>query len=408
VAKQNALNEAIAAQADAQRGAGPDATPAEQAAAQSALNAATAKVPSARAELAAAEAAQRAAEGVLSQSIAKARDDGRKAGRDLTLAQTDLREARRTLDTLQRKQRLALSRVLILEQPANTQLEREIVAAAAREVQRARAEHARLAARSGVQVPADEILFFSNSPVRVDTVTATPGTQVSGELLTVSNTTLAIDAGLSPQDAKLVKTGLRVHIEDPETAIDLRGRVTRIADRPGTNAKLNDPTKTAIEVTPEGGSSKLVNASVRLTIAIKSTKGRVLTVPLSALSVGADGKSRVQVDMGRGRTRLVVVNPGLAAEGNVEIEPARPGTLRAGDRVVIGSGTGAAGKAPTLSAIPATPPGLTTPTSAAQPSGSQPATTAPATTTPAPATPATKAPVAPADPAAGGSGTRGP
>ena len=60
---------------------------------------------------------------------------------------------------------------------------------------------------------------------------------------------------------------------------------------------------------------------MRLTIAIESTKGKVLTVPINALSVGADGQSRVQVDAGGGRTRLVAVNPGLAAAGNVEVEP---------------------------------------------------------------------------------------
>jgi hypothetical protein len=407
-AKQNALNDAITAQAEAQRALDvlpPEATPAEVEAARSGLRVASAKIPNARAELAASESAYQAALNALRQSSTKARDDGRKAARDLALAQSDLREAQRTLSTLQRKQRLALSRVRILKRPVSTVVERETVVAASREVRRTKADLDRLAARSGVQVPADEILFFASTPVRVDTVTAKRGSPVSGDLMTVSNTTLAIDSGLSPQDVKLVKPGLRVRIEDPETGIDLRGRVSRVADRPGTNPQLSDPTKTALEVTPRGADKRLVNTSVRLTIAIKSTKGKVLTVPLNALSVGGDGESRVQVDIGGGRTRLVLVDPGLAAAGNVEVRPKRGGALKEGDRVVIGAGSAsAAAKAPTGSNAPATPPGVsTTPSSAPSSSSSG---SAPSTTTPAPTTPAGSAPAAPA-PATGSTGAGG-
>jgi hypothetical protein len=415
--KQTALSDAVTAQAEAQRALDvlpPDATPAEVETARSNLRVATAKAPNAGAELGAAEAVYRAAENALRQSSAKARDDGRKAERDLALARSDLREALRTLTTLKGKHRLALSRVRILEQPVSTLVERQIVEASTREDRRAKADLARLASRSGVQVPADEILFFASTPVRVDSVTAKRGSQVSGDLMTVSNTTLAIDSGLSPQDVKLVKTGLRVHIEDPETGIDLRGRLDRIADRPGTNPQLADPTKTAFEVTPEGADQRLVNTSVRLTIAIKSTKGKVLTVPLNALSVGADGRSRVQVDIGGGRTRLVLVNPGLAAAGNVEVEPKRAGTLKEGDRVVIGAGSSsAAARAPTGSNAPATPPGVGATPSSAQPpsssSGSAPVTTTPATTPAAGGAATTPAPAGgPTGTAGTQGGTRGP
>ena len=415
--KQNALNEAIGAQFDAQRALDAlpaDAPPADLEAARAALRVATRKIPGARAELRAVETAYLAALNALRQSSTKAHDDGRKAARDLALAQSDAREARRTVTTLEHKHRLARSRVRILKRPASILVERQIVAAATREVRRAQADLARIAARSGVQVPADEILFFANMPVRVDAATAKRGSQVSGDLMTVSNTTLAIDAGLSPRETKLVRRGMRVRIEDAETGIDLRGRVTRIAERPGTNAQLVDPTKTNIEVTPEGADKRLVNTSVRLRIAIESTKGKVLTVPINALSVGADGRSRVQVDSAGGTTRVVPVTPGLAAAGIVEVEPKRPGALKAGDRVIIGSGaSSAAARAPTGSRAPATPAGVsTTPAPSQTPSG---AGSTPPSTTQADPTATTPAP-APAQAQAGGqtsttgmpSGTRGP
>ena len=403
--KQTALDDAVTAQAEAQRAVDalpPDATPTEAEAARSALRIATAKVPGATTELTAARSVFTAAQDALRQSSVKARDDARKATRDLALARRDVRQARRTLSTLDSKHALALSRVRILTRPADTRVERQILAASTHEVNRAKTELARLAAKSGVQVPADEILFFPHTPVRVDKVTATRGSQVTGDLMTVSNTSLAIDAGLSPTDAKLVKTGLPVRIEDAETGIDLRGRVTFVADRPGTNPQITDPTRTAIEVTPDGADARLVGTSVKLTIAIKSTKGKILTVPLDALSVGADGRSRVQVETGTGRTRLVQVNPGLTADGNVAVKPRRRGDLKAGDRVVIGESTAsAAAKGPTGSKASATPAGLSTSASGGQSSGSGSGAPPAATATATAAGPGATATTTPA----GGAGT---
>jgi hypothetical protein len=59
-------------------------------------------------------------------------------------------------------------------------------------------------------------------------------------------------------------------------------------------------------------------------------------VPASALSVGGDGTSRVQVRRG-GRTELVSVVPGLAAKGLVEVRPTGGARLSPGDLVVVGS-----------------------------------------------------------------------
>jgi hypothetical protein len=75
---------------------------------------------------------------------------------------------------------------------------------------------------------------------------------------------------------------------------------------------------------------------VKLTIAVKSTKGAVLAVPVSALSIGGDGNSRVQVRRG-GRTEIVPVVPGLAAKGLVEVRPMGHARLEPGDLVIVGS-----------------------------------------------------------------------
>ncbi len=145
--------------------------------------------------------------------------------------------------------------------------------------------------------------------------------------MTVSNSRLAIDSSLSPNDAKLVRPGATVKIEEPDLGVSATGIVTQVADRPGTHKV--DPGRVYVSITPRTAPAQLVGASVKLTIAVKSTEQKVLTVPVTALSVGADGDARVQVQTPGGGSQYVKVTPGLAAQGLVEIRPVS-GELAAG------------------------------------------------------------------------------
>ena len=79
---------------------------------------------------------------------------------------------------------------------------------------------------------------------------------------------------------------------------------------------------------------------MKLTVPIRSTGKAVLAVPVAAVSVAADGSSRVEVEDGAaGPTRFVRVRTGLAAEGYVEVVPT-DGKLAAGAQVVVGNQTG--------------------------------------------------------------------
>jgi hypothetical protein len=109
--------------------------------------------------------------------------------------------------------------------------------------------------------------------------------------------------------------------------------VAEVADTDGTNGV--DAGRHYLRVTPQG--LLTVGASVVVTIRVRTTEGEVLAVPVAALSVAADGTSRVQVQDKDGRTRYVTVTPGLAAKGMVELKSVK-GRLAAGDRVVVGEG----------------------------------------------------------------------
>src|ERR671931_393222 len=97
----------------------------------------------------------------------------------------------------------------------------------ARGGRRTAADVARLSRRAGVQVPANEVLFFPNLPARVDTVKAKRGTTVSGPVMNVTNSRLAIDSSLSVSDVRLVRVGDAVTIEDQDLGITAHGRVSR-------------------------------------------------------------------------------------------------------------------------------------------------------------------------------------
>jgi peptidoglycan hydrolase-like protein with peptidoglycan-binding domain len=336
VGKQTALAAAQeeARQAETNRLTLPvDATLSDRLAAETAVRLTAQGVAQAQADLAASTAAATAIRVSTGADVTRAHNDGAKLVRDVTVADGELRSARESLSSARRQVRLDQLKARLLTRRVDTTTLRAIIAASGREERRTAGEVARLARRVGVSVPANEMLFFPNLPVRVDAVKAKRGNTVAGRVMNVTNSRLAIDSSLSVSDARLVRLGDPVTIDDQDLGVTARGRVTRVSRTPGTNGV--DPSRFYMAVTPVTNLPSLVGASVKLTIAVKSTHGAVLAVPVSALSIGADGRSRVQVRHGQ-RIDLIPVDPGLAAEGLAEVRPTH-GQLRPGDLVVVGS-----------------------------------------------------------------------
>jgi multidrug efflux pump subunit AcrA (membrane-fusion protein) len=184
----------------------------------------------------------------------------------------------------------------------------------------------------GVQVPADEIVFIHSLPVRVKEVTAHVGDQARGTVMSVTDYQLAIDSSLTLDAAPLVKPGMEVAISEQSLGVKTTGVVERVDDTPGTHGL--DGYHIYFEVRVNETSTRLEGFSLRLTIPVKSTRGAVTVVPISALSLAADGKSRVQVE-NAGALEYIVVEPGLSADGYVEVTPVNK-KLEPGQRVVVG------------------------------------------------------------------------
>lgn len=205
---------------------------------------------------------------------------------------------------------------------------------AAEHVDRLAADLAMARGKLGVQVPADEIVFIPALPVRVHEVTARVGDPLRGTVMSVTDNQLVIDSSLPLNAALLVKPGMSVAIDEQALGIKATGVVAWVANTPGTHGV--DGYHIYFEVRVTETPIRLEGFSLRLTIPIEASKGAVTAVPVSALSLAADGTSRVQV-ANNGALEYIVVVPGLSADGYVEVTPVNA-TLAPGRLVVIGYG----------------------------------------------------------------------
>jgi peptidoglycan hydrolase-like protein with peptidoglycan-binding domain len=187
-------------------------------------------------------------------------------------------------------------------------------------------------AKLGVQVPADEVVFIPSLPIRVHEVTATVAGSASGAVMSVTDNELSIDSQLPIEAAPLVKPGMKVAVDEQALGIRANGVVETVANTPGTRGV--DGYHFYLGVRVESTPVALAGFSVRLSIPIETTKGPVIAVPTSAVSLAADGTSRVLVDRG-GRQEYVTVQPGLSTGGYVEVN-ASDGRLAPGQLVVVG------------------------------------------------------------------------
>jgi hypothetical protein len=184
----------------------------------------------------------------------------------------------------------------------------------------------------GVQVPLDEVVFIPELPVRVEQVTGVIGAAASGPVLSVTDNQIVIDSSLPLDAAPLVKPGMEVAIDEPAIGLKAKGTVEMVAPTPGTHGV--DGYHIYFSVRVGATAAPLQNFSLRLTMPIQSTEGAVNAVPMSALSLAADGTSRIQVEE-RGALRYIAVEPGLAADGYVEVTP-KDDKLEPGQLVVVG------------------------------------------------------------------------
>lgn len=191
-----------------------------------------------------------------------------------------------------------------------------------------------LAAREvGAVVPRAEIRFVPTLPRAVQSVALGLGEVVEGPLLTLAGEDILLRARINTAEGALVEVGDEVVIELDRGAT-VTGTLVEIVVDPA------DPADVTLEIAVAAQArtrlEEHVGRNVRIEIPTASTSGKVLAVPLAALSATSDGRSRVQVVIDPASVHDVIVEAGLVADGLVEVEPI-DGNLAEGDEVIVGA-----------------------------------------------------------------------
>jgi peptidoglycan hydrolase-like protein with peptidoglycan-binding domain len=183
-------------------------------------------------------------------------------------------------------------------------------------------------AKAGTPLPVSEVVYVKTLPRRVDDVKVERGGVVNGTVMSASGASLVVTIQVDAQTKERLKVGLPASLDlgGAPIAATVR-RIVRSGDH--FNVVVAPKSLTASQL------EQLRSANVRVTIPVKSTNGKVLAVPVAALSAGPDGESRVEVQR-NGKTDLVKVTVGLSADGYAQVTPAAGAKLAPGDQVVVG------------------------------------------------------------------------
>jgi hypothetical protein len=181
-----------------------------------------------------------------------------------------------------------------------------------------------------VVLPMSEVTFATSLPRRVDRAPARVGALLPEQPFLLSDSDLVVSVDLSAADADLVRAGMRALVTTPGGRT-VRGRLGPVR-RTGTGART---TVRLPPLSPERVRA-VRGANVKVSVPLGSSGGRVLVVPLAALSTDAAGTVRV-VRVEGGDTETVEVVVGLVADGYAEVTPRAPDALAEGDDVVVGA-----------------------------------------------------------------------
>jgi len=176
-----------------------------------------------------------------------------------------------------------------------------------------------------------EVVFLSTS-VRITEPLLTIGSPVNdgSGVLATSDSASVIQVDLPADDQELLSVGLEVVVEMPDGS-EVTAAVTDISGIATRTSNGDVVFETTIELVDATVGAELDQAPVEVRV-VTDARTQVLAVPVTALLALAEGGYAVEVDQGSGVTGLVAVEPGLYADGWVEITSAG---LTGGELVVV-------------------------------------------------------------------------
>ncbi len=220
--------------------------------------------------------------------------------------------------------------------PSGGDTSAELISRAREQVTAAQKSLADAEARIGTAFPAAEFRFLPTLPRTVQRVFAKRGDSPTDAVMEVSGAGVSVTSSVSTADRTLLEVGNSAVFAIDDLGIAVPLEITFLADEPGGGDLGNDRYLMRMIPTDDVVPEEAYGQNARVTIPIGETSGEVLAVPLAALSAGADGTSRLEVETSPGETTFIQVSTGLKALGLIEVTPLDGAELAAGDRVVVG------------------------------------------------------------------------
>ncbi|MZF90117.1 HlyD family efflux transporter periplasmic adaptor subunit [Streptomyces sp. SID5643] len=188
--------------------------------------------------------------------------------------------------------------------------------------------------------PMSEVVFVRSFPAYVEDVRTEVGDEAGENLLSLSSGELTVEGSVTPQEKGMIRAGQKVRIYSDTAGREYSGEVKSVALERATaeddGGEEPGEQRYTVEVTPSRPLPRKLNGeNVQLTVVAASSRGKVLAVPSSAVSTGADGLTSVTERTGR-KERRIPVEVGVSGDGYVEIMPRKGARLEAGARVVVG------------------------------------------------------------------------
>lgn len=183
--------------------------------------------------------------------------------------------------------------------------------------------------RTGIMMPIGEISFIPSSQATVSELPVPVGANASGTVVSLSTSGTVYRASVDSAVAATIKQGMTVTFDASEMQ---NCSVSNISD-----ARTASGTSTMVTVSCDRGMDAIPsNTTVDATIIRRASNGKVLTVPLSAVSKAPDGTTTVIVRKKGDRLLRIPVTTGLNANGRIEIAGTDGSSIRAGTTVVVG------------------------------------------------------------------------
>jgi HlyD family secretion protein len=218
----------------------------------------------------------------------------------------------------------------------------EAVDAAQARVSAAEKTFRRAQASTGVTVPQGEIVFTPQLPARVVSTHARAGSKVPASgALTIGSGAVQLTGKVDPSEVDELTVGMHAIARSEVLGTSIHLRLNSIGN---TTDEQSDGQEITVKLKPQGTvPSRWVGQNVAVTLTTTSSGGKVLIVPVAAVSTDGSGRTYVTVaDRTTGRQREIAVTLGLSSGGEQAVVPSGGAVLKVADQVVVGQNVEAA------------------------------------------------------------------